>query len=143
MPHPNPKGRHAPTAGRPHMHPHTTLLSSTNHPGLHCSAQSAYAPPLGLPNKVIGKRQYKYRVVLGTVAQLRCARSLPWLNTETVHAWLRSWDVRAPLLQSRSRLGYNASFPCVASEQALRMTRADSAWAGLTVIDNRRAAQPE
>ena len=33
MPHPNPKGRHAPTAGRPHMHPHTTLLSSTNHSG--------------------------------------------------------------------------------------------------------------
>ena len=39
-----------------------------------------------LPNKVIGKRQYKYRVVLGTVAQLWCTRSLPWLNTETVHA---------------------------------------------------------
>ena len=33
MPHPNPKGRHTPTAGRPHMHPHTTLLSSTNHSG--------------------------------------------------------------------------------------------------------------
>ena len=23
---------------------------------------------------------------LGTVAQLRCSRSLPWLNTETMHA---------------------------------------------------------
>ena len=46
--HPNPKGRHTPTAGRSHMHPHSTRLSSTDLPGggllripgLHCSAQS-------------------------------------------------------------------------------------------------------
>ena len=46
--HPNPKGRHAPTAGRSHMHPHTTRLSPTDlpgrrpaeDPGLHCSVQS-------------------------------------------------------------------------------------------------------
>ena len=31
--HPNPKGRHAPTAGRSHMHPHTTRLSPTDLPG--------------------------------------------------------------------------------------------------------------
>ena len=32
--HPNPKGRHDPTAGGPHMHPHTTCLSSTDIPGV-------------------------------------------------------------------------------------------------------------
>ena len=31
--HPNPKGRHAATAGRSHMHPHTTRLSPTDLPG--------------------------------------------------------------------------------------------------------------
>ena len=47
--HPNPKGRHAPTAGRSHMHPHhhTSLFHRPSReggllriPGLHCSAQS-------------------------------------------------------------------------------------------------------
>ena len=32
MPDPNPKGRHAPTAGRLHMHQHTTCLSPTDLP---------------------------------------------------------------------------------------------------------------
>ena len=34
MPHPNPEGRHAPTAGGPHIHPHSLYSpSSTNHSG--------------------------------------------------------------------------------------------------------------
>ena len=64
--HPNPKGRHTPTAGRDHIHQHTFLscLSSTNLsggerggrgppriPGLHCSAAVYVCPsplsPLG------------------------------------------------------------------------------------------------
>ena len=44
----------------------------------------------------------------------------------------------------RERVGYFASFLCVASEQVLRMTRADSAWTGHPKqADLGRAAQPE